>query len=47
MTASDLKFKIFRQIDSPEKHRPEKFYGLLLNYHIARKTYLIGKNLLQ
>jgi hypothetical protein len=32
MTASDLKLKIFRQIDSLEKNRLEEFYGLLMNY---------------
>ncbi len=32
MTASDLKLKIFRKIDSLEKNRLEEFYGLLLNY---------------
>jgi hypothetical protein len=32
MTVSDLKLKIFRQIDSLEKSRLEEFYGLLLNY---------------
>lgn len=32
MTVSDLKLKIFRQIDSLEKNRLEEFYGLLLNY---------------
>jgi hypothetical protein len=32
MTVSDLKIKIFRQIDSLEKNRLEEFYGLLLNY---------------
>jgi hypothetical protein len=32
MTVSDLKLKIFRQIDSLEKNRLEEFYGLLINY---------------
>ena len=32
MTVSDLKLKIFRQIDSLEKSRLEEFYGLLMNY---------------
>ncbi len=32
MTTSDLKLKIFRQIDSLEKSRLEELYGILLNY---------------
>ncbi len=32
MTISELKLKIFRQVDSLEKSRLEEFYGLLLNY---------------
>jgi hypothetical protein len=32
MTVSDLKLRIFRQIDSLEKNRLEEFYGLLMNY---------------
>jgi hypothetical protein len=32
MTASDLKLKIFRQIDSLEKNRLEELYGVLLNF---------------
>jgi hypothetical protein len=32
MTVSDLKLKIFRQVDSLEKSRLEEFYGLLMNY---------------
>ena len=32
MTISDLKLKIFRQIDSLEKSRLEEFYGLMMNY---------------
>ena len=32
MTASDLKQKIFRQIDSFEQNKLEEFYGILLNY---------------
>jgi hypothetical protein len=32
MTISDLKLKIFRQIDSLEKNKLEEFYGLLKNY---------------
>ena len=37
MTVSDLKLKIFRQIDSFEKNRLEEFYGLLLNYINGKK----------
>ena len=32
MTVSDLKLRIFRQIDSLEKSKLEEFYGILLNY---------------
>lgn len=32
MTVSDLKLRIFRQIDSLEKNKLEEFYGLLMNY---------------
>ena len=32
MTVSDLKLKIFRQIDSLEKDRLEEFYGVLVNF---------------
>ena len=32
MTTSDLKLKIFRQIDSLEKSRLEEFYGVLVNF---------------
>jgi hypothetical protein len=37
MTVSDLKLKIFRQIDSLEKSRLEEFYGLLMNYINSKK----------
>jgi len=37
MTVSDLKIKIFRQINSLEKNRLEEFYGLLLNYINGKK----------
>jgi len=37
MTVSDLKLKIFRQIDSLERNRLEEFYGLLLNYVNSKK----------
>ena len=32
MTISDLKLKIFRQVDSLEKKRLEEVYGVLINY---------------
>jgi len=32
MTISDLKLKIFRQIDSLEKNRLEELYGILTNF---------------
>lgn len=32
MTVSDLKLRIFREIDSLEKNKHEEFYGLLMNY---------------
>jgi hypothetical protein len=37
MTVSDLKLKIFRQIDSLEKNRLEEFYGFLMNYLNSKK----------
>ena len=37
MTVSDLKLKIFRQIDSLEKSQLEEFYGLFLNYINGKK----------
>ncbi len=37
MTVSDLKLKIFRQIDSLEKNRLEEFYGLMMNYLNSNK----------
>jgi len=37
MTISDLKLKIFRQIDSLEKNRLEEFYGLMMNYLNSKK----------
>jgi hypothetical protein len=37
MTASDLKLKIFRQIDSLEKNRLEELYGVLINYINEKK----------
>jgi len=32
MTISDLKLKIFREVDSLEKNRLEELYGVLINY---------------
>jgi hypothetical protein len=32
MNTSDLKLKIFRQLDSLEKSKIEELYGVLLNY---------------
>jgi hypothetical protein len=37
MTTSDLKLKIFRQIDSLEKNRLEEFYGVLVNFINEKK----------
>jgi len=37
MTVSDLKLRIFRQIDSLEKSKLEEFYGILLNYVNGQK----------
>jgi hypothetical protein len=37
MTVSDLKLRIFRQIDSLEKGKLEEFYGILLNYINGQK----------
>jgi hypothetical protein len=37
MTISDLKLRIFRQIDSLEKNKLEEFYGLLMNYINGQK----------
>ncbi|MBP8959440.1 MAG: hypothetical protein KBG40_03340 [Bacteroidales bacterium] len=34
---SDLKLRIFRQIDSLDKRKIEEFYGLLLNYINGQK----------
>ncbi len=38
MTASDLKVKIIRQIDSLGKEELEEFYGVLLNYINGQKN---------
>jgi hypothetical protein len=37
MTVSDLKIRIFRQIDSLERNKLEEFYGILLNYINGQK----------
>jgi len=37
MTVSDLKLKIFRQIDSLEKNRLEELYGVLMNFINSQK----------
>jgi len=37
MTVSDLKLKIFRQIDSLERNRLEELYGVLLNFLNEKK----------
>lgn len=37
MTVSDLKLRIFRQIDSLEKSKLEEFYGLLKNFINGQK----------
>jgi len=38
MTVSDLKLKIFRQIDVLEKDRLEELYGVLMNYINGQKN---------
>ena len=37
MTASDLKLKIFRQIDSLERNRLEELYGVIINFINEKK----------
>jgi len=37
MTVSDLKLRIFREIDSLEKSKLEEFYGILINYVNGQK----------
>ena len=37
MTVSDLKLKIFREIDSLEKSRLEELYGVLKNFINGKK----------
>lgn len=38
MTISDLKLKIFRQIDSLERNRLEELYGILTNFINGHKN---------
>jgi hypothetical protein len=37
MTVSDLKLKLFRQIDALEKSKLEELYGVLINYINGQK----------
>jgi hypothetical protein len=37
MTVSDLKLRLFRQIDSLEKSKLEEIYGVLINYINGQK----------
>jgi hypothetical protein len=37
MTVSDLKLKLFRQIDSLEKSKLEEIYGILINHINGQK----------
>jgi hypothetical protein len=37
MTTSDLKLRIFRQIDGLEKSKLEELYGVLINYINGQK----------
>jgi len=37
MTVSDLKLKLFRQIDNLEENKLEEVYGLLINYINGQK----------
>ena len=37
MTVSDLKLKLFRQIDALEKSKVEEIYGVFLNYINGQK----------
>lgn len=37
MTVSDLKLKLFRQIDNLERNKLEEVYGLLINYINGQK----------
>jgi hypothetical protein len=45
MTVSDLKLRIFRQIDALEKSKLEEFYGVLLNYINGQKEISDWNNL--
>ena len=37
MTVSDLKLRLFRQIDTLEKNKLEEIYGVLINYINGQK----------
>ena len=37
MTVADLKLKIFREVDSLEKSRLEKLYGVIINFLNGQK----------
>ena len=45
MTVSDLKLKLFRQIDALEKSKLEEIYGVLINYINGQKDISEGKKL--
>ena len=45
MTTSDLKLRIFRQIDALEKNKLEGFYGVLMNYINGQKDISDWENL--
>jgi hypothetical protein len=45
MTVSDLKLKLFRQIDSLEKDKLEELYGVFLNYINGKKDMADWNNL--
>lgn len=37
MTVSDLKLRLFRQIDTLDKSKPEEIYGVLINFINGQK----------
>jgi hypothetical protein len=45
MTVSDLKLKLFRQIDSLERNKLEEIYGVLTNYINGKKDFSEWANL--
>lgn len=45
MTVSDLKLKLFRQIDSLENDKLEELYGVFLNYINGKKDMADWNNL--